>query len=166
MSSNTGQIDWNHWVYRIIAIIIDSIIIAIPANIINWAINAAFWANPLANWWYFAWGSYLVILLLQGVLSLLYFIILEIMKGATLGKMILGLQVQTLDGKRVSFGQSFIRNISKILGPLIIIDWLIGILTEGNKKQKLTDRMAGTIVVSTKPAFGSSTPPPPPPPPA
>ena len=87
--------------------------------------------------------------------------------GRNACKRIMGLQVQTVYGHQVTFGKSFIRNITKILSFLIIIDWLVGIVTEGDKRQKFTDRMAGTTVVSTKQPFASSsTPPPPPPPPA
>ncbi|MDT8781974.1 MAG: RDD family protein [Candidatus Bathyarchaeota archaeon] len=165
MSSNTGQIDWTHWIYRLIALIIDSIIAGIPAYIIYAAISASILFNP-GMWWFLVWG-WLITLLLMGVISLLYYVILEIKWGATLGKRIMGLQVQTVDGHQVTFGKSFIRNITKILSFLIIIDWLVGIVTEGDKRQKFTDRMAGTTVVSTKQPFASSsTPPPPPPPPA
>ena len=46
MSSNTGQIDWTHWIYRLIALIIDSIIAGIPAYIIYAAISASILFNP------------------------------------------------------------------------------------------------------------------------
>jgi uncharacterized RDD family membrane protein YckC len=163
--ATTNQIDWTHWIYRLIAIIIDGIIIAIPTWIINTIITAALVFNT-ANFWYFAWGSWIISLLIEGVLMLLYFIILEMMWGATLGKRIMGLRVQTVQGQKVPFGKSFIRNVSKIFGPLIILDWLIGIVTEGDKRQKFTDRIAGTTVVSTKQPFtvDQNYPPPPPPP--
>jgi uncharacterized RDD family membrane protein YckC len=162
--ANTNQIDWTHWIYRLIAIIIDGIIIAIPTAIINFIISAAL-VLSIENLWWFAWGSWIVSLLIEGVLMLLYFIILEIMWGATIGKRVMGLRVQTVQGQKVTFGKSFIRNVSKIFGPLIILDWLIGIVTEGDKRQKFTDRIAGTTVVSTKQPFTIDQNPPPPPPP-
>ncbi len=161
----TNQIDWTHWIYRLIAIIIDGIIIAIPTWIINAIITAALVLNP-ANLWYYAWGAWIITPLIEGVLLLLYFILLELFWGATIGKRLLGLRVQTVQGGRVTFGQSFIRNVSKIFPPLVLLDWLIGIVTEGDKRQKFTDRIAGTTVVSVKQPFDlSSNPPPPPPPP-
>jgi uncharacterized RDD family membrane protein YckC len=164
--ATTNQIDWTHWIYRLIAIIIDGIIIAIPTAIINFIITAALVLNA-ANLWYYAWGSWIISFLIEGVLMLLYFIVLELMWGATIGKRVMGLRVQTVQGQKVDFGKSFIRNISKIFGPLILLDWLIGIVTEGDKRQKFTDRIAGTTVISTKQPFtvDQNYPPPPPPPP-
>jgi len=42
----------------------------------------------------------------------------------------------------------------------------VGIVTPGpDRRQKYTDRMAGTTVVQVKQAFAAAAPPPPPPPP-
>ncbi|MGE5556034.1 MAG: RDD family protein [Methanocella sp.] len=164
--ATTNQLDLTHWLYRVIALIIDAIIIAIPTAIINFIISAAL-VGSIANFWYFAWGTWLFLPLIQGVLMLLYFIVLEVTSGATLGKKVLGLRVQTVQGQRVTFMQSLIRNISKIYWLLLLLDWLVGIVTEGDKRQKFADRIAGTIVVSTKQPFGvvdQNYPPPPPPP--
>ena len=160
MSSNTGQIDWNHWIYRLIALIIDALIIMLPIwLILNFVVFTAFWAG--AFW--LAWLSPL----LSPVVMILYYTILDTAWGATIGKRILGLRVQMLNGDKVPFIKALIRNISKFYG-LVVIDWLIGILTQGpDNHQKFTDRFAGTTVVQAGQAFGSSsTPPPPPPPPA
>jgi uncharacterized RDD family membrane protein YckC len=164
MSTPNQQIDWMHWIYRVIALIIDAIIIAIPTAIIGFIISLAMVVN-INTLWYFAWGSWIINGLIEGVLLLLYFVLLELMWGATIGKRILGLQVQTVEGQRVTAVKSLIRNISKVLGPLILLDWLVGILTDGDKRQKFSDRIAGTTVISTKDVFNSSVPPPPPPPP-
>jgi uncharacterized RDD family membrane protein YckC len=91
----------------------------------------------------------------------LYFVILEVSWGATLGKRILGLHVQTTSGARVKFNQAFIRNISKIYWIFLLLDWLIAIATPGaDRRQKYTDRIAGTTVVQSGQALASVTPPP------
>jgi len=75
--------------------------------------------------------------------------------------------VQMVDGGKVPFGKAFIRNISKIYWLFLLLDWIIGIATPGpDRRQKYTDRMAGTTVVSVKQPFVSAAPPPPPPPPS
>ena len=151
MSNNTGQLDLTHWIYRLIAYIIDCIIIGIPAAIIYW--------------FFFAFGGWLVLPLLLGILQLIYFIILDTAWGGTIGKRVMGLQVQTVNGGKISFEKAFIRNISKIYGLFLFLDWLIAVVTAGaDKRQKFTDRWAGTTVAQTKQAFGSVPPPPPPPP--
>jgi uncharacterized RDD family membrane protein YckC len=104
---------------------------------------------------------------LLGILEILYFVFMEVSYGATLGKKVLGLQVQMVNGSKVTFDKAFIRNISKIYWLFLLIDWILAIAIAGHdQRQKYTDRIAGTTVVSVKQAFSSvATPPPPPPPP-
>jgi uncharacterized RDD family membrane protein YckC len=155
--SNT-QIDLGHWLIRLIALIIDSIPLSIIAYAIFWLVIVPFW---------FVWlGWVLIFPLLYGILALLYFIIMEVTFGATIGKKILGLEVQMTNGGRVTSDKSFIRNISKLFWILLFLDWLVAIVTPGpDPRQKYTDRIAGTTVVSIKQVFGGQPQPPPPPPP-
>jgi len=171
MTNNTGQFDLTHWIYRLIAYIIDSIIIGIPAVIIYYAViislitqNTTYLGVTLYSsvpWW-----GFFILPFILGILQLFYFMILDTVWGGTIGKRILGLQVQTVNGSKVPFDKSFIRNISKIYGLFLFLDWLVAVIIAGaDKRQKYTDRIAGTTVVQTKQAFASSMPPPPPPPP-
>jgi uncharacterized RDD family membrane protein YckC len=164
MTTEIEQIDWMHWIYRLIAYIIDSIIIAIPTYIVWFIITLAVSFSPLS--FFAVYGIALVFPFIFGIIEVLYFAVLDVMWGATIGKRILGLQVQMVNGGKVPFGKAFIRNISKIYWIFLLLDWLIGIVSTGDKRQKFTDRFAGTNVIQVKQAFGSmSTPPPPPPPP-
>jgi uncharacterized RDD family membrane protein YckC len=160
MTTNSEQIDWGHWILRLVAFIIDTIIISIVAGIILFiaAIGIVF------GGFFVGFGYFLLFWLIDGILYVLYFTIFDAYWGATLGKRFLGLQVQMVNGGKVPFDKSLIRNLSKFFG-LVIIDWLIGILTPGDKRQKFSDRYAGTIVVQTKQSFASAAVPPPPPPP-
>ena len=161
-TGSSSQFDINHWLLRLIALIIDSIIIGIIAGIIYFFVIISLIAS--GGFWFF-WGPFLLLGLLLGVLELLYFMFMDASYGATLGKRVLGLQVQTINGGKITFGQAFIRNISKIHGLLLLLDWIIGVATAGHdNRQKYTDRLAGTTVVSVRQAFASPPPPPPPPP--
>ncbi len=162
-TGSSSQLDMNHWLLRLVAFIIDSIIIGIVASIIWFFAILSLLASGS---WLLLWGSYLVLPFLLGVLELLYFVFMEVSYGATLGKRVLGLQVQMVNGSKVTFDKAFIRNISKIFWLFLLIDWILGVATPGHdQRQKYTDRIAGTTVVSVKQAFSSvSTPPPPPPP--
>lgn len=167
---SSTQIDFNHWLLRFLALVIDSIPLAIIAYVIFWFAlipllftTTSIYAFTYVNvaWW--AWP--LIFPLLYGIFALLYFIIMEVSIGATVGKKILGLEVQMTNGSKVTFDKSFIRNISKLFGVFLILDWLVGIATPGpDPRQKYTDRIAGTTVVSVKQALGGQPPPPPPPP--
>jgi uncharacterized RDD family membrane protein YckC len=102
-----------------------------------------------------------------GILSILYFIILDVYWGATIGKRVMGLEVQLVKGGRISLDKSFIRNISKIFIVFLFLDWLIAVVTPGSdRRQKYSDRYAGTTVVQIRQAFQSTAPSTPPPPPS
>ncbi len=154
-----------HWIYRLIALIIDSIITGIVGAIIYFILfiplifsGAIFGIVP---WW----GGTFLLPFTYGIILVIYSVILEISWGGmTVGKKLLGLQVQTTSGGKVTFDKAFLRNISKIYPLFLFLDWLIGILTPGNKMQKYTDRMSGTMVVQISQPFGTTPPPPPPPP--
>jgi len=145
-TNSATQFDLGHWILRLIALIIDGIILAIVAAILFFILvfplDALLWP------------------LVVGVLMLLYFLFLDVNYGGTLGKRIVGLKVQTVNGGRINYSQSVIRNISKIYWLLILLDWIIGIATPGDKRQKYTDRIAGVVVVQTSQAFASVMPPP------
>jgi uncharacterized RDD family membrane protein YckC len=164
-TGSSSQFDINHWLLRLVAFIIDSIIIGIVAAIIYYvAIVAVISSGGI----WFLWGPVLLLGFILGILELLYFIFMDASYGGTLGKRILGLQVQMVNGSKVTFEKAFIRNISKIFWLFLLIDWIIGVATPGpDQRQKYTDRIAGTTVVSVKQAFSSvaTSPPPPPPPP-
>jgi len=163
-TGSSSQFDMNHWLLRFLAFVIDSIIIGIVAYIIYYSVILSL---LLGGGWWLLWGSYLVLPFLLGVLELLYFAVMEASYGATLGKKVFGLQVQMVNGSKVTCDKAFIRNVSKIFGLFLLLDWILGIVTSGpDQRQKYTDRIAGTTVVSVKQVFSSvATPPPPPPPP-
>jgi len=165
---STGQqVDMgSHWLLRIVAAIIDSIPWSIVVYIIAWAL---FWGRWGFWWWagWLAWGSWLIWFFLWGIIWVIYSTVMEASSWqASLGKKVMGLQVQMLDSSKAPFGKTFMRNISKIFWPILLIDWIIGIATPGrDPRQRYFDRIAGTTVVSVKQVFGAAAPPPPPPPP-
>jgi len=164
-TGNSSQFDINHWLLRLVAFIIDTIIIGIIASIIYFFVILSVLVS--GSFW-FLWGPFLLLGFLLGVLELLYFMFMETFYGATLGKRVLGLQVQTVEGSRVTFDKAFIRNISKIFWLFLLLDWILGVAIPGrDQRQKYSDRIAGTTVVSVRQAFpsGATLPPPPPPPP-
>jgi uncharacterized RDD family membrane protein YckC len=85
--------------------------------------------------------------------------------AATLGKRVMGLKVQMLNGSKAPSNKVLTRNISKILWFIFLVDILVGIATPGpDPRQRYFDRIAGTTVVSVRQAFANVPPPPPPPP--
>ncbi len=141
----------NHWARRLIAVIIDTVIISVALAII-----AAVAAIPFliglglttatafpawgASWWGF-WAAGAIPLVL-----FLYFFLAEGLYGRTLGKEIMGLRVERVDGTRLDFRSSLVRNVSKIFWVLLLLDVLVGLGTHGEVSQKWSDRYIGTKV--------------------
>ena len=131
-----------HWIKRIIAIVIDSIIVGIATTIVIAVIFfPLFLANPMGL---FHWLSFPFAM---GLIYVLYFTITESIYGYTIGKGILNLKVVAADGGRPSFESAFIRNISKIYWILLILDVIGGFFTATDPHQKYSDRIAHTTVV-------------------
>src|SRR5437867_5428879 len=93
---------------RFLALLIDAIIIGVVAGILS----AIFRNSPGLS------GG------VTGLLTLAYFIVLEATQGATLGKMALGLRVVKTDGSPITWTDSLIRNLLRIIDGLFV--YLVG----------------------------------------
>lgn len=143
----------NHWAKRLIAIGIDTAIVTVALVIIAVFVSIPFliglnFASTTGGlfpaWWNAWWGVWL-----GGLIPLfvfLYFFLAEGLYGRTLGKEIMGLRVERVDGKPMDLRSSFIRNISKIHWVILLIDVAVGLGTHGEMSQKWSDRYIGTKV--------------------
>ena len=77
-----------------------------------------------------------------------YFVICEGFFGYTPGKRLLGIKVLRADGKKASYPEAMIRSVPKLFIVAIIADALLMILLYRKDRQRLFDRIAGTIVIS------------------
>ncbi len=86
--------------------------------------------------------------LILDILFFLYYIVLEAVLGGTLGKLLLGIRVVNVDGSRISWGASIIRNLLRIIDALPFFYLLGAILVwTSPQRQRLGDRVAKTVVV-------------------
>ena len=127
-----------HWLRRLVAFIIDAIIVAIIVWILTFFIIIRGFA------WFFGWSF------ISGVFLLLYSSILEALRGATLGKELLKLRAMNRQGN-MDIGKALMRNISKIFWLILLLDVLIAFFTEGEPKQRFMDRIANTTVDDVSP---------------
>jgi len=148
----------NHWARRLIAYIIDVALVALVTvvlTIIAVAVSIRFliglgfpavgtFPAVWAAWWGGLWFAGLASPI--SLVVFLYFFLAEGLYGRTLGKEIMGLQVQRVDGKPMDMRNSLIRNISKISWVLLVIDVAVGLGTHGEMSQKWSDRYVGTKV--------------------
>lgn len=123
-----------HWVKRVIAILIDSIIVGIATAILGLLISE----SGIFNW--------LTLPFVMGLIYVLYFTMTESINGYTVGKRIVNLRVETVDGKKPSLQSTFIRNISKIHFLILLMDTLGGFFTSNDAHQRYVDQIANTTV--------------------
>lgn len=120
-----------HWLRRFAAVIIDALLIYVPVSILFKILG-----TPLLFPWF-----------LTGGLFFLYAALFDIAIGGTVGKMLLRLKTVSMTGQ-VNVAQALMRNVSKVFGPLLLLDWIIGMAVDTHDpRQKWTDRIARTSVM-------------------
>lgn len=132
---------------RAVAVIIDAIIIGIVIGGIGGVLGGAMMSgssDPTA-----AAGSLGMIQGILGLLGFLYLVVMEALTGQTIGKMVMGIRVVKVDGTPISWKESIIRNILRIIDGLLA--YIVGAIFVWTSpmKQRLGDKAAGTIVVRT-----------------
>ncbi|MFZ5792695.1 MAG: RDD family protein [Pseudomonadota bacterium] len=76
-----------------------------------------------------------------------YYVVLEALSGATVGKLAVRLRVVKEDGSAIGWRESLIRNLLRIVdGFVLYLVGLILVMTSA-KRQRLGDRVAETVVV-------------------
>lgn len=81
----------------------------------------------------------------------LYFMLLEGIEGATVGKAVVGIRVVSSDGGRPGLGRSFLRNILRVVDSLPAFNILGAILIQTSaERTRFGDRVAGTRVIRTR----------------
>jgi uncharacterized RDD family membrane protein YckC len=120
-----------HWLRRFVAIVIDALIVFAP---VNWLLG-------------FVGVSFYLALLLSGGLFFAYTAFFDAIIGGTFGKMLMSLKSVSIAGK-LDPAQALMRNISKVFFPVLLLDWIIGMLVDTNDpRQKWTDQLANTSVI-------------------
>ncbi|MEI6201085.1 MAG: RDD family protein [Enhydrobacter sp.] len=124
------------WI-RVVAYLIDAILLSIASAIIGLVTGVSLYAGGFD---YFANGASLVV-------GWLYFALMESSaRGATVGKMAVGLRVVTDQGQRLDFGHATGRYLAKIISAIILgIGFIMVAFTD--RKRGLHDIIASTLVV-------------------
>lgn len=135
---------------RVVAIIVDSIIlwvvmavIAMPFGLMTAMMGTM--TDPLAAAQMA--GSAMLVVALMGLISLGYFTYFEGTTGQTIGKKIANIKVVRMDGKPMTYMDSLIRTVLRIIDGIFF--YLVGliIVVASEKKQRLGDMAAKTLVV-------------------
>jgi uncharacterized RDD family membrane protein YckC len=127
---------------RAVAIIIDSVLLFILGYIIAMATGATTSEGfNLRGGPAFLWFG----------IGLAYYIVMEAMSGATLGKKAMGLKVVKQSGEPLDWQASIVRNVMRLIDGFIF--YLIGaiVVWVSKKRQRLGDMAAHTLVVKVQP---------------
>jgi uncharacterized RDD family membrane protein YckC len=93
-----------------------------------------------------------VLFFLGGAIATGYWILLEgLWDGRTVGKALTGIKVVKETGEECSVGASVLRNVLDVIDGIFY--YLVGFLVMAfsDKRQRVGDRLAGTMVVSSNP---------------
>ncbi len=141
---------------RLIAYMIDGFIISVVFIALMFIAGVAFFAGTISggsNAWMVKIGNPEIMVsytlwfwLFSTLINIAYFTYFHGSTGRTPGKMLLGLQVVSVDGSRISFGIAFLRSVGYLVSSIV---FCLGYIWIGfdKKKQGWHDKIANTVVI-------------------
>ena len=133
------------WAMRLFAYIIDAFIIAVFGFLLSiFAYFPLLIGSLFGSDW--AWKGVWAAPFYLGLVQIVYSVITEYVYGATFGKQILGLKVVNRREKNPSLMALTIRNLSKAHWVLVLFDFLGGVLSSVDPRDKYMDKASGTYV--------------------
>ena len=142
MKENSAQI---YWVRRVIAYVIDATIVFFVLLILVAIAIVPFLVLSGPGVFGAILGS--VFTFLFGVILFLYFVVFEVLAGASIGKRVMGLKIVASGGRPPNAVEALVRNVSKLYWLLLILDVIVGLAVSKTYTQKYTDKLMGTSVV-------------------
>jgi uncharacterized RDD family membrane protein YckC len=143
-----GALDYKGVGVRFVAHLVDLILVGIVYGVTGRIIAGVF-GGVTEGGFELHGGPAAFAILLNFVISMGYFIILESSwNGQTLGKKLVGIRVVREDGSPIDVQEAVLRNLLRIIDALPFL-YLLGIILiwTSDKKQRLGDRVAKTVVV-------------------
>lgn len=156
MSQSMANLSYQGIGPRLVAQIVDGVVLIILYFVLGAAMFGAFTFDVFGVAALSFMGVYML-------LFFLYYIVLEGALGATVGKMAARIKVVREDGSPCGFGPAVVRNVLRVIDALPFL-YIIGmiLISRSDKKQRLGDRFAKTVVIkpSQTPQAPSIAPPP------
>lgn len=141
---------------RLIAYSIDGFIIGVVFIVLAFIAGIAFFSGTMSggsNAWLqeindpaLMFSFTLWLWLFSALTNIAYFTYFHGSTGRTPGKMLLGLQVVSVEGGRISFGAAFLRSVGYLVSSLVFCLGYIWIAFD-KRKQGWHDKIAGTVVI-------------------
>ncbi|HVP40766.1 MAG TPA: RDD family protein [Candidatus Krumholzibacteriaceae bacterium] len=140
----------DYWIRRLIAFIIDAVIVSVAVLILEliifWAVSVSTSATFMLPWWS---TNSLVFPFSSGLPLFLYSACTESIYGFTIGKRIMHLKVITKEGNKPTLNKALLRNVTKIYWLAILLDIVVSLaMPNRDPTHRYLDSYAGTTVVS------------------
>ena len=141
--------------FRLIAVIIDAIILWIPQSILMVIFVGSVSIMPptdpqqIGPWIQQLMAANGIVNLLMIVIAITYFSIFWVKKGATPGKLLMGIKVVKVDGSPITYGDAILRYIGYIVDAIVCCLGYIWILFDPIG-QGWHDKIAKTRVIKAK----------------
>lgn len=146
--SPTGQQRYANVWLRLLALVLDFLVLSLVFFPVTKAVKGVWIMGSGEHLWSYGWFITDPLCMSFLVVIVLYFVLLEGICGATIGKMLLGLKVIRVDGERAGLARSLLRNLLRVVDslPAFNILGVILILTS-SERARFGDRVAGTRVI-------------------
>ena len=133
---------------RFLALAIDGVLFCLVFFPVTKLVKGVWLMSRSDHLWGYGWLVTDPLCIIFLVLMIIYFIVLEGTTGATLGKLCLGLRVVKIDGNKMDFMSSVIRNILRVVDALPTLNILgVWLILNSPENARFGDRVAGTRVV-------------------
>ncbi len=90
---------------------------------------------------------FLIVTLISGIITILYWSVLEYKIQQTLGSLLLNIKVKS-ETKKTNFLQFLVRNITKISPAILAIDSIQVLYSD--KKQRFTEKLSKTVTIKNE----------------
>lgn len=127
---------------RFVAVFVDSILLAVMSGPFAEIRHEA-------GYWRIGWhGRHLF---WPSLIVIVYYVLLEGIAGATIGKFLTGIRVVNQDGKKLGWAGAVVRNVARVVDAFpYVFPYLVGAVSvwSSSTKQRLGDRWANSVVVT------------------
>lgn len=136
---------------RFLALVLDTVLFSLFFFPITRLVKGVWMMNAGDHQWVYGWFITDPLCLTFLGIIFVYFVVLEGLVGATVGKRLTGLRVVTSDGKKPGLSRGLLRNILRLVDTLPALNILgIVLITCSPERARFGDRVAGTRVIHTR----------------
>jgi uncharacterized RDD family membrane protein YckC len=133
---------------RFLALVVDFLIFSAIFFPVTKAVKGVWIMSPQDHAWGYGWFITDPLCLTFLVIMVMYFVLLEGLAGATIGKRLLRLRVVGTDGQRPGLGRGALRNVLRVVDSLPALNILgVALILTSAERARFGDRIAKTRVI-------------------